>query len=131
MTGVPMFALGLCALVMRQTNIFWVAVFFAGLHAVHHVKSINQSRSDESVEMLVALEAIHDPPISKAYLEGMLYEADQEPFTNVQRLYQNCRFFGHRSNERHPFACAEPMAISRNASLILNFCTHQWWRSAR
>lgn len=78
MTGVPMFALGLCALVMRQTNIFWVAVFFAGLHAVHHVKSINQSRSDESVEMLVALEAIHDPPISKAYLEGMLYEADQE-----------------------------------------------------
>jgi alpha-1,2-glucosyltransferase len=61
--GVMIFFIGICALFMRQTNIFWVAVFLAGLQAVHHLKKLDQLRSAKS-------EAIYDPPISEAYLEG-------------------------------------------------------------
>jgi alpha-1,2-glucosyltransferase len=48
---------GLVALVSRQTNIFWVAVYLGGLQLVRSVK--NRSR-------------IHDPPISEAFLEGKM-----------------------------------------------------------
>jgi alpha-1,2-glucosyltransferase len=65
-----MFGLGFCALLMRQTNIFWVAIFFAGIHAVHHVKRVNRPKLDRSIGSLDVLEAIYDPLVSEAYIEG-------------------------------------------------------------
>jgi alpha-1,2-glucosyltransferase len=65
-----MFVLGLCALLMRQTNIFWVAIFSAGLHAVHHVKRVNRPKSDGSVVYSNVSDTIYDPLVSEAYIEG-------------------------------------------------------------
>lgn len=65
-----MFGLGLCAIWMRQTNIFWAAVFLAGLHAVDHLKRTNSALSKESVDLPGRSQAIYDPPISEAYIEG-------------------------------------------------------------
>lgn len=77
MDMVKIVAIGLCALSMRQTNIFWVAIFLAGLHAVHHVKREDQPSSEESRDSPCGLEAIHDPPVSEAYLGGMIASYSQ------------------------------------------------------
>ncbi|KJZ79957.1 hypothetical protein HIM_00671 [Hirsutella minnesotensis 3608] len=39
--------LGLFALLMRQTNIFWVVVYMGGLEAVHAVKKVKSGRAEE------------------------------------------------------------------------------------
>ncbi|KAK8050936.1 Dol-P-Glc:Glc(2)Man(9)GlcNAc(2)-PP-Dol alpha-1-2-glucosyltransferase [Apiospora rasikravindrae] len=39
-------ALGVCALCMRQTNVFWVVVYMGGLEAVAALKSLNQEPAD-------------------------------------------------------------------------------------
>lgn len=57
----PAFLLtGLWALLMRQTNIFWVAIYPAGLAAVHYLKEFSASRGEH----------VYDPPISEAWMEG-------------------------------------------------------------
>ena len=66
------FVLGLYSLLMRQTNVFWVGIFFAGLSAVLHVKRINRQRSDETVDSFNVSKTIHDPSLNQAYLEGMM-----------------------------------------------------------
>lgn len=66
-----MFVIGLCSLLLRQTNIFWAAVFLAGLHAVYHVKKTKQPLANESVGPVAVSKAIYDPPVSEAYLEGI------------------------------------------------------------
>jgi alpha-1,2-glucosyltransferase len=71
MNAVKVFVLGLCAISMRQTNIFWVAVFLAGLHGVHHVKRLSLRPSEQSTDSSYVSRATHDPPISEAYLEGI------------------------------------------------------------
>lgn len=38
--GALVFLLGIAALFMRQTNVFWVAVYLGGLEAIHAVKSL-------------------------------------------------------------------------------------------
>lgn len=75
--SVKMLFLGLYAIFMRQTNIFWVAIFLAGLHAVHHVKRGKQVLSDDAVDISNLSEAIYDPPISEAYLEGTMVGHDE------------------------------------------------------
>jgi alpha-1,2-glucosyltransferase len=72
MDMLKIFATGLCALSMRQTNIFWVAVYLAGLHAVHHVKRGDQPSSEDVRPTSHEVEARYDPSVSEAYLEGMI-----------------------------------------------------------
>ena len=67
-----MFTFGISALWMRQTNIFWVAIFLAGLDAVHYVKRANRPPSDGSVDFPALSGAIYDPLVGEAYLEGMI-----------------------------------------------------------
>jgi alpha-1,2-glucosyltransferase len=71
MDAVMVFFVGIGALLMRQTNIFWVAVFLGGLHAVHQVKSQGRREADGSKASPNISEAVYDPPISEAYLEGI------------------------------------------------------------
>lgn len=68
--AVKMFGFGLCALLMRQTNIFWVAVFPAGLHVVDHLKRRDAATSKVSLDCSGVSGAIYDPPVSEAYVEG-------------------------------------------------------------
>ena len=49
---------GLAALAVRQTNIFWVAVFLGGLQVI------------ENIKIKVGAHEVHDPPLSEAYFEG-------------------------------------------------------------
>ena len=69
--AVMVFYVGIGALLMRQTNIFWVAVFLGGLHAVCKVKSQGSRRADGSRISPSISEAIHDTLINEAYLEGI------------------------------------------------------------
>jgi len=52
------FLVGLISLATRQTNIFWVAVYLAGLQVV------------ETVKREVGARQVHDPAVSEAYFEG-------------------------------------------------------------
>lgn len=73
--------LGVLALTMRQTNVFWVVVYMGGLEAVHAVKSVASKlpkhQITDSVKTAVwrfkvnsSLGDIHDPPFSKVWPDG-------------------------------------------------------------
>ncbi|OAA69534.1 Glycosyltransferase, ALG10 [Cordyceps fumosorosea ARSEF 2679] len=78
--------LGLAALGMRQTNVFWVVVFMGGLEAVHAVKTLRPERADQPVMKSLgeqcwyfawrySLGDIHDLPVHKAYPDDMIFTA--------------------------------------------------------
>lgn len=69
--------LGVAALFMRQTNVFWVVVYMGGLEAVHAVRSLKptsvETRQFTTLASLVrfyswrySIGDIHDPPLSLA-----------------------------------------------------------------
>ncbi|RYP23813.1 hypothetical protein DL765_000890 [Monosporascus sp. GIB2] len=69
--------LGVLALCMRQTNIFWVVVFMGGIEVVHRLKSLKPqpvvmphfSTLTEQVKFYAwrySLGEIHDPPLNQA-----------------------------------------------------------------
>ncbi|KAL6872841.1 glycosyltransferase family 59 protein [Trichoderma novae-zelandiae] len=76
--------LGLFALTMRQTNVFWVVVFMGGLEAVHAVKTLRPEAvrrpfmATLSEQLLFAVKRwsvghVHDLPLHMAYPEDMLF----------------------------------------------------------
>jgi alpha-1,2-glucosyltransferase len=73
---------GVVALFFRQTNIFWVAVFPAGLTVIEALKANNpssESRTEKSVLATIQESwtqgIIHDCPVEDAGLDGMLFFA--------------------------------------------------------
>ena len=56
--------LGVAALFMRQTNVFWVVVYMGGLEAVHVLRSSKPADG-------ISLTKLHDPPLSQSGPEGM------------------------------------------------------------
>ncbi|KAL2165046.1 hypothetical protein VTH06DRAFT_342 [Thermothelomyces fergusii] len=50
--------LGVCALFMRQTNVFWVVVYMGGLEAVHVLRSAQVGSQKDA--------KLHDPPLSQS-----------------------------------------------------------------
>ncbi|KAK4238679.1 hypothetical protein C8A03DRAFT_43604 [Achaetomium macrosporum] len=60
--------LGVAALFMRQTNVFWVVVYMGGLEAVHVLRSV-QSGDQGSHKKL----KLHDPPLNQSGLEDWLF----------------------------------------------------------
>jgi alpha-1,2-glucosyltransferase len=129
MDMLKIFATGLCALSMRQTNIFWVAIFLAGLHAIHQVKREDQPSSESTRSPWHEMEPRYDPPVSKAYLERMISSC-LEVAADKQRLHHDCRHSSCQSIERSTFALAKPLAVPGPTSILLYFHTHQWRRSA-
>ncbi|PTB76431.1 glycosyltransferase family 59 protein [Trichoderma longibrachiatum ATCC 18648] len=78
--------LGLFALTMRQTNVFWVVVFMGGLEAVHAVKTLQPEAVKRSLvttlseQLLFVVQRwsvghVHDLPLHMAYPEDMLLTA--------------------------------------------------------
>lgn len=76
-------ALGVLALFMRQTNVFWVVVYMGGLEAVHAVKTVASNlpkfRITDSVKTAIwryffnsTLGDVHDPPFSKVWPDGKI-----------------------------------------------------------
>ncbi|KAF3767200.1 family 59 glycosyltransferase [Cryphonectria parasitica EP155] len=73
--------LGVGALFMRQTNVFWVVVFMGGLEAVHKVKLLRPpptsfGHSDRETRLKFFLwrysqGEVHDPPLNEAGLEDV------------------------------------------------------------
>ncbi|OAQ90118.1 glucosyltransferase [Purpureocillium lilacinum] len=77
-------AIGLLALLMRQTNVFWIVVFMGGLEAVHAVKTLRPERVDQPFMTTLwaqlkyfawrySVGDIHDLPLSHAWHDDMLY----------------------------------------------------------
>jgi len=72
---------GVAALLMRQTNIFWVVIFMGGLEVVDAVKTL-EPRSTKAPQFVTlsqmlryylwrySLGDIHDPPVSYASPDG-------------------------------------------------------------
>lgn len=98
--------LGILALTMRQTNVFWVVVYMGGLEAVHAVKSVASNipkhRITDSVKTAVwrfkvnsSLGDIHDPPFSKVWPDGKR----NSPQCPVYRLTEP-RLAFHRGERR-------------------------------
>ncbi len=56
--------LGVAALFMRQTNVFWVVVYMGGLEAVHVLRSTKPADG-------MSLTKLHDPPLRQSGPEGM------------------------------------------------------------
>ena len=77
-----LYSAGVLALTMRQTNIFWVAVFFGGLELVRTLKSIEIVQANEQPELqswkALAISEfqkysrgeIHDIPLKDAEVQG-------------------------------------------------------------
>ncbi len=57
--------LGVVALFMRQTNVFWVVVYMGGQEAVHVLRSAKPTTG-------IPLTGLHDPPLGQSRPEGML-----------------------------------------------------------
>lgn len=72
--GTPVFlAFGLAALAFRQTNIFWVSVFFGGLHAVRRLREVcRQCKSSEFSEIAKKSSQgeLYDPLVGEASISG-------------------------------------------------------------
>lgn len=77
--------LGLLALLMRQTNVFWVVVFLGCLEGIHAVKTLRPERVDQSVTRTLgervrffawrySLGDIHDPPLHMAWPDSELID---------------------------------------------------------
>ncbi|KAJ4151570.1 hypothetical protein LMH87_012260 [Akanthomyces muscarius] len=86
LSDVGMVLLGVAALGMRQTNVFWVVVFMGGLEAVHAVKTLRPERVDQPAMKTLweqgryfawrySVGDIHDLPIHKAYPDDMIFTA--------------------------------------------------------
>jgi alpha-1,2-glucosyltransferase len=67
-------AFGLLALVFRQTNIFWVAVFLGGLRVIRTLKArtteCNATHPADIIRSSWDLDQLFDPLVSEAYFEG-------------------------------------------------------------
>lgn len=74
--GVSVVLSGIIALFFRQTNIFWVAVFPAGLAVVDALKADKPSSISKSRDMTQVLQeswdtgAVFDPPTQDAEIQG-------------------------------------------------------------
>ena len=77
-SGLIVFLLGLGSLTMRQTNIFWVAVFLGGLDIVRSLKKLPSSIRPEKVSggnifnliRQQADEGVVDPPLRQSTIVG-------------------------------------------------------------
>jgi len=74
--------LGIIALLMRQTNVFWIVIYMGGLEVVYAVKTLNPTPVDQPPATTLAAQLryfagryavgdIHDPPSNVAWLDGM------------------------------------------------------------
>lgn len=63
------FPLGLFAMLVRQTNVFWVAVFLGGLQVVKTLRKPENAASPKSSPNSDELE-FYDPPLQGAAIEG-------------------------------------------------------------
>lgn len=87
LNGLWTVVLGVAALFMRQTNVFWVVVYMGGLEAAHVVKGLKPkpvSKNDtpdfvsENIRdsfsfwlRRYAVGDVHDPPVDMAWPDGM------------------------------------------------------------
>lgn len=74
--------LGVAALFMRQTNVFWVVVYMGGLEAAHAIRSLKPPPVEPPKGPLSLVEHVrfyawrdsvgdmHDPPLNTAWPEG-------------------------------------------------------------
>ncbi|KAK1755540.1 glycosyltransferase [Echria macrotheca] len=76
--------LGLAALLMRQTNVFWVVVYMGGLEAVHALRQLRPAPVEvpknmslvEHVRFYLWRDSVgerHDPPLGEAWPEDWLF----------------------------------------------------------
>ncbi len=78
--AVSAFVIGAIALLFRQTNVFWVAIFPAGLVVVDSLKSARKSSSREPSDQRKSIQdilreswvgsVVYDPPLSEASITG-------------------------------------------------------------
>ncbi|PFH61933.1 hypothetical protein XA68_15806 [Ophiocordyceps unilateralis] len=79
-------ALGLLALLMRQTNVFWAVVYMGGMEVVHAITTMKSEskhppvmngRIDQLLFMIreYSIGRVHDPPLCKAKMDDTLLTA--------------------------------------------------------
>lgn len=112
---------GVLALCMRQTNIFWAAVFLGGMEAVRTMKetyrpaapSLRHHHASSMVEYLkkvgelVKSEHPHDPPLHAAGLEGISYFIPVSPSISTLSALST-RTNNLQISSSHPFQLSGP-----------------------
>ncbi|GAB1316563.1 glucosyltransferase [Madurella fahalii] len=58
--------MGVLALLVRQTNVFWVVVYMGGLEAVHVLRSVKPAAQD-------SVSKVHDPPLNNSGPEDWIF----------------------------------------------------------
>ena len=87
--------LGIAALFMRQTNVFWIVVYMGGLETVHAIKSLRVDRVDHPFFTTIFEQLkyyawrhsrgdVHDPPLGMSWPTGRY----SEPISRTRRLMQ-------------------------------------------
>lgn len=98
--------LGICALFMRQTNVFWVVVYMGGLEAVHVLRSVQLSSQKDS--------KLHDPPLSQSGPQGEPFSVNfpAEVTDRAHRLVLLCSYTRHHGSfqpvQGYPASMASP-----------------------
>jgi alpha-1,2-glucosyltransferase len=72
---IAIFSLGLFAMLVRQTNVFWVAVFLGGLQAVKALSSSTRGTplvAGSNAKVSANRDTIYDPQMHDAAIDGML-----------------------------------------------------------
>lgn len=81
LSHVSTIGLGILALLMRQTNVFWVVVYMGGLEAAHAVKTLRPERVDQPFFLTLweklkyftwrySVGDVHDVPLDRAWPDG-------------------------------------------------------------
>lgn len=129
---------GIVALTMRQTNIFWVAIFMGGLEAVRTIK-MNAKPVDQSPEPQTMQELtisafnqyihgnIYDIPLMDAGVHGLLSPPPQELKLTSSRF---CTLHYQHRNRRHLSSNShlDPlMALHRTPHIFRSVCSLERW----
>ena len=140
--SVELYFTGIVALIMRQTNIFWVAVFLGGLEMIRTMKSYSPPVSGEigvsrtwqefaiSRFHMYRQGNIHDLPLNESGILGMLYSSHSDL---ELRQTDDPRFYP--LSTEYICGCCElsnthrdsTMALYRSSHVICGIRVLEWW----
>lgn len=128
--------MGITALLFRQTNIFWVAIFPAGLAVIDTLQKDNDSESD--MDHLPALDIlkqswleglVYDLPVANAAVQGNILTIVVVLSVLISARLRLDLPLDSTSRLARPLASSKsPSAISSSSGDICKLHRMEWWR---
>ena len=144
--GVWLYLAGLLTLTMRQTNIFWAAVFMGSLEVVRSLQTIRsvpgeneKNRSCWQGEVSATFHQytrgeVHDVPLKDAEIYGMLSYKPPAYLpirANTNRFWTYCNQHCNCHLLPPPLHAQKDISIYRSPFLLRSLCILEWRCSSR